>query len=186
MLLLQECRIDFHYVETPDKGVYLPLFQDSWPLDECDVELRIFILPTAFASLMFNKCNAMQVRQYLMINQELPFLRLLQGRSLLLIQHLMSDYCMSWTRLTLGCYRNKQTKKIMVSTLEKSLIRETDMPSVVMEAQAGYILGAINSQNRILAQCGIPTEILEGKNIAQVFSKYDPLTSSLSLTWELL
>ena len=79
-----------------------------------------------------------------MINQELPFLRLLQGRSLLLIQHLMSDYCMSWTRLALGCYRNKK-KKIMVSTLEKSLIRETDVPSVVMEAEAGYALGAINS-----------------------------------------
>ena len=40
---------------------------------------------------------------------------------------------MSGTRLTAGCYRNK--KKIMVSILEKSLIRETDMPSVVMEAQ---------------------------------------------------
>lgn len=117
-----------------------------------------------------------------MINQELPFLRLLQGRSLLLIQHLMSDYCMSWTRLALGCYRNK--KKIMVSTLEKSLIRETDVPSVVMEAEAGYALGAINSW--VIAQCGAPTEILEGKNIAHVFSKYDPLTSSLSLTWELL
>ena len=33
----------------------------------------------------------------------------------------------------------------MVSTLEKSLVRETDMPRVVREAQARCILGAINS-----------------------------------------
>ena len=31
----------------------------------------------------------------------------------------------------------------MVSTLEKSLVRETDMPRVVREAQARCILGAI-------------------------------------------
>lgn len=40
---------------------------------------------------------------------------------------------MSGTRPTPGCYRNN--KKVIVSILEKSLIRETDMPSVVMEAQ---------------------------------------------------
>lgn len=50
---------------------------------------------------------------------------------------------MSRARLTLGSYRNE--KKIMVSTLEKSLVRETDMPSVIMEVRSRYVLAAVEA-----------------------------------------